>query len=416
MPRSRFGDVPGRVQQDQRFHGVPVTGPAAPHHRRLARTVLYLVVLSVLASGATVVAVRRANRPAAPTWPVEADQDGSSSCTDPIAGRQWRVSWSTGADLGVRVRALAARDLPDGAWQDRGAEDWQLRWDQASAERAGDDFAWDHSLDAPLAGLSAVAVGAALSPRLVTPDGACTVYTAAFGPGAAGPGSVAVVGDSLVAQLVPGPVAEADRTGGSGAEVRDPQPGAGPLRTALTGAGYRTQIDGQGGRRWVGVQDSAPLEQADLTMLDELRGLREAGTVVVALGTNDASWTASAPDQAGFEGRLSWTLTHLRQILTELAGQGHCTVLVTAAVRGKVLEGGLAGDRFEPAATRINDLLRTSAAEAPRLALYDWGAQADQHAAGTEQSWFGPDTIHLSPDGVAAYTRALTEAADLGCA
>jgi len=201
---------------------------------------------------------------------------------------------------------------------------------------------------------------------------------------------------------------------------------------ALATAGYRVQIDGQGGRRWVSEppDDRAPdtpgtldvqaaldpLDRADITMLDELRGLREAGTVVAALGTNDASWTALAEDETGFEGRLSWTLGQLRRTLEELSGQGRCTVLVTMAAAGKATAGTDRGNRFERAAARINDLLRGFADASPQLALYDWGAQADQHAAGTRQSWFGADTIHFSADGVAAYARALADAAELGCA
>ncbi|GAB3252645.1 GDSL-type esterase/lipase family protein [Kineosporia babensis] len=418
--------------QEQWIATPETEGGRAPQHHRFARTALLLVVLVVLAAIGTVVGVRQLRPEALPAWPAQADQAGASTCLDPSTGQQWRVGWQVSSQMGVLPTELQMRKLPGGEWQDRAGDRWQMRWNQAPAELVGADFAWDHSVTATLSGLSQVAVSTSLSPRFVTPDGACTVYTAPFGPGAGGKGSVAVIGDSLIAQLVPGAGAKNSSPGPTvspvpGATTSEPTssitptavPGApanGPLLAALRDRGYRVQIDGQGGRRWIAAQEQLDaLELANGTMADELRGLREAGTVVVALGTNDANWSSLAPDDVQYQGRLSWTLAGLEKTLDELAQQGHCTVLLTMAARGKGNAGTPRGDRFELAAARINALMRQKADAEPRLALYDWGSQGDQHAFGTAQTWFGADTIHLSPAGISAYSRALSEAADLGC-
>ncbi|GAB6897429.1 hypothetical protein JCM9957A_05190 [Kineosporia succinea] len=415
----------------------PETGAARPlHHHPYTRPALFVVVLVAVAVIAAVVGIRRLEPDPVPAWPAQAGQTGSSTCTDPSRSQQWRVSWTVTPQIGVVPTAMAARTLPDGAWTDRGGDRWQLRWNQAPAEAAGTDFAWDHSLTAPMSGLSGVAVSAAMSPRYVTPDGACTVYAAAFGPGAVGKGSVAVVGDSLTAQLI---VPAVGQDGGVADENVPPVtsslyptaaavgstpsavpttsvPELGPLAASLTALGMRPQVDGQGGRRWVTDPDATePIDQANWTMLDELRGLREAGSVVVALGTNDASWASQARTDAQFEERLSWTLSNLQSMLDEMAVSGHCTVVMSMASQGKKGTGTQRGDRFELAAARINAVLRANADSQGRLAFYDWGAQGDQHAFGTADAWFGKDTIHLSPAGVPAYVTAMTEAARLGC-
>ncbi|MCE0540271.1 hypothetical protein LWF15_32730 [Kineosporia rhizophila] len=420
--------MPAHTAQDQQIEAPADTGLHLRRHRS-TRAVLLVVAVGAVAAIAAVVGVRQLRTDPPPPWPAQAAQIGSSTCTDPSTNQQWRVSWEVSSELGVRPTALHVRTLPNGAWLDRANDRWQLRWNQAPAEVAGTDFAWNHDLTAPLSGLSQVAVSASLSPRFVTPDGACTVYTAPFGPGAPGKGSVAVIGDSLIAQLVPAAATASGTTVSAAPGATTPaqtsvvtptavpgEPATGPLLTALLDRGHRAQIDGQGGRRWVAAQEELDaLELANGTMKDELRGLREAGSVVVALGTNDANWAGLAPDDVQFESRLSWTLENLQQTIDELAQRGHCTVLLTMAAQGKVNAGTPRGNRFELTAARINALLKQKADAEPRLALYDWGSQGDQHAFGTADSWFGADTVHLSPAGITAYSRALSEAADLGC-
>jgi lysophospholipase L1-like esterase len=142
--------------------------------------------------------------------------------------------------------------------------------------------------------------------------------------------------------------------------------------------------------------------------------LREARSVVIALGTNDAGWVALAPNQEQYELRLAWVLMHLAPILDELRDHGHCTVLTTMATRNKIYIRTLPG-RFDAAATRINEYLRERADADPndRLRLWDWGAHADGHGTTDPQPWFGSDTIHLNHAGHGPYADELTSAAAL---
>jgi lysophospholipase L1-like esterase len=236
----------------------------------------------------------------------------------------------------------------------------------------------------------------------VTPDGACTVYLAPFVTAAVETrNSVAVIGDSLVAQLY----ASEDGTA----------TGSGWLLNRLTAAGSRAEIAGQGGRRWtIKPNIESGLAGADMSMLDEIRGLREARSMVIALGTNDAGWVALAENQEQYELRLAWVLLHLAPILDELRDHGHCTVLTTMATRNRTYLNAAPG-QFEAAATRINDYLRQRADVDPndRLRLWDWAAKANGHGTSDPQPWFGADTIHLNQVGHAPYADELTAAAAL---
>lgn len=364
---------------------------------------------------------------------------GAATCTDPADRREWRVTWrattsptpeptgSAPADragsvtlvpTGFAVRPLAgaagsagpagvAGPTPTpgpalaGGWQSQDDGRWLLRWSPTLAEVATAVPNEEWVRMGPLATLAAVPMTVHQDPRFVTPDGACSVYLAPFISGTAGTDTVAVVGDSLLGQLS----ASEDGTA----------TGAGWLLRRLTAAGDRVEIAGQGGRRWTITPDVAPgLEQAEASMQDELRGLRDARAVVVALGTNDAGWVARAPDQEQYALRLAWTLLHLGPMLDELRDHGHCTVLLTMAQRNKSYVDTAPG-RFDAVATRINDYLRRRANADPDdgLKLADWAALADSHGTGDPQPWFGPDTIHLNLAGQAPYADALTRAAAL---
>ena len=291
--------------------------------------------------------------------------------------------------------------LPDG-WQSRDADNWLLRWSPTLAElvTATTNEKWERM--GPLATLAAIAMTVRQDPRFVTPDGACSVYLAPFVAGTAGHrNGVAIIGDSLVAQLF----ASEDGTA----------TGTGILLNRLTTAGDRAEIAGQGGRRWtIKPNIGSGLEAAGASMLDEIRGLREARSVVIALGTNDAGWVALAPNQEQYELRLAWVLMHLAPILDELRDHGHCAVLATMATRNKSYLGSLPV-RFDAAATRINDYLRQRADADPsdRLRLWDWAVHADEHGTLDPEPWFGSDTIHLRQVGLAPYADELASAAAL---
>lgn len=387
--------------------------------------------------------VRAANLQMSPPTP---GQTGAATCTDPVAAQEWRVTWRAGeaaapsssgapapdttqtSAVTLTPTGFAVRPLPTapskprssvtgtaatpgstgatlpGGWQSRDADRWLLRWSPTPAETATAVANEEWVRMGPLATLAAIAMSARQDPRFVTPDGSCTVYLAPFGSGTAGTrNTVAVVGDSLVVQVY---------RSEDGTET-----GPGWLMNRLVRAGVRGEIAGQDGRRWTIKPDiGSHLEEAEASMFDEIRGLREARSVVIALGTNDAGWVALAPTQEQYELRLAWVLLHLAPILDELRDHGHCTVLATMATRNKTYINTAPG-RFDTAAARINDYLRqragTQADPKDRLRLWDWAAQADWHGTTDPQPWFDVDTIHLNPAGHAAYADGLASAATL---
>ena len=400
-----------------------------------------LLIIVLMAAVASVVAAVQARRePTVPTAlskqrsveeatlrlvPAPAST-GAATCTDPVARQVWRVTWRASGPPGTMTagpsaatlqsalteRAGAVTLIPTGfavrptsradGWQSRDNDRWLLRWSPTLAETATAAPSEQWARPGSLATLAAIPMSVRQDPRFVTPDGACTVYLAPFVSGTAGQrNSVAVVGDSLLGQLF----ASEDGTA----------TGAGWLRNRLVTAGDRVELAGQGGRRWTIIPGSGTgQERADQSMLDEIRGLREARSMVIALGTNDAGWVAQAPDQEQYELRLAWVILHLAPILDELRDHGHCTVLATMATRNKSYLGSPPG-RFDAAATRINDYLRERANADPkhRLRLWDWAARADWHGTTDAQPWFGTDTIHLKQSGFAAYADELAAAAAL---
>ena len=325
---------------------------------------------------------------------------------DPKAPASTPAPTPTGTSVPTLLATPTASSPPPGpalpgGWQSRDLDRWLLRWTPSPAETriAVRNEEWVRS--GPLDTLAALPMTVRQDPRFVTPDGACSVYLAPFRSGTAGHNNtVAVVGDSLVAQLY-------DSGDGTPAST-------GPLLDRLVAAGDRGEISGQGGRRW-GVKPDGltPLEQADSVLIDEMRGLREARSMVVALGTNDAGWVAHAPDQEQYELRLAWAMTHLAAVVDELHDHGHCTVLVTMASRNKSYGAGGDPALFEPAARAMNDYLRQRANADPhdRLKLWDWGPHADPHGHSDPDPWFGSDTIHLKASGLPHYADELAAAA-----
>jgi lysophospholipase L1-like esterase len=374
---------------------------------------------------------------------------GASTCTDRAGGNEWRITWKvTGAPpagsssvaaragatvivpTGFAVRRLqklddaatsspaATRSLgataPAGAtpgsspsapgpvgWLPKDTDLWLLRWSPTLAEtmKARPDETFERV--GPLATLQAIPVDVGQSPRYVSPDGACTVFLVPYVAGSARERTVAVLGDSLVSQLY----ASLDGS------VTEP----GVLEHDLEGLGLRPEINGQAGRRFTRDPDK-PLnpETADVTMMDEIRGLSDADARVIALGTNDAGFATLSPDPTGYETRMAYVLFQLGAILDEVQAQGRCTVLVTMSTRNKIYLTSAPG-RFDDASRRINAYLTERAHRSPGrvLRVYDWAAVADQHIYGTPEAWFGNDTIHLTANGRRAYADALTKAAAL---
>jgi lysophospholipase L1-like esterase len=326
-----------------------------------------------------------------------------SSPTSTYPGSTSGFGTPTGLATGAPDDGSTAGSAQADGWESKDYDTWLLRWSPTVAETATASKKEDWKRLGSLSTLAAIPMTVRQDPRYVTPDGACSVYLAPFVSGTAGErNSVAVIGDSLVAQLY----ASEDGTA----------TGTGFMLNRLVAAGDRAEIAGQGGRRWtIRPSEESTLIAADASMLDEIRGLREARSVVIALGTNDAGWVALASNREQYELRLAWVLLHLAPILDELRDHGHCTVLTTMATRNKNYVNTQPGV-FDGVATRINSYLRerTEAASDPkdRLRLWDWAGEADRHGTTDPDPWFGPDTIHLTPEGRAAYADELAAAAD----
>jgi len=331
------------------------------------------------------------------------DISGESTCADPEGRREWRVGWRTAASgIGVVVTPTAFESRPTGgAWADESARSWQLRWNLPPLKdpRFG-TLMPEKAVDGDLPRLALERIPARLSPRFVTPDGACTVFATPYAYGGGDRPRVAVIGDSLVAQLGP-----------------DPRDLAGPpmITSRLLAAGWGVEVNGQGGRRWTRPPETTPGNVAwgDTVLVDEIRGLRGADAQVVALGTNDAGWVSMATGRADFDLRLAWVLLHLAPVLDEVAASGRCTVLVTAEDR-KVTYLGNDEAQFTEAAREINALLREHAAKSPDDAVHlaDWAQTSADHHTGDAEPWFGEDTIHLNEAGRATYADYLARAAE----
>jgi hypothetical protein len=190
----------------------------------------------------------------------------------------------------------------------------------------------------------------------------------------------------------------------------------GPLDVRLASGLSRARVEviGQSGRRWTPVDAApGPLERADSTLLDEIRGLRAAGGQVVALGTNDASWISRASADAERDRRRAWVLGRLAEAIDELDGSGVCTVLVTAAGEQGTTYGHGDPETFSDGLRAVNDYLRVRAGSDPDdgLVLWEWSREAATHHTNDAEPWFGPDTVHLNSAGQRAYADSLARAA-----
>ena len=374
-------------------------------------TVLVLVAVAVVAA-VVVVRDRRLAEPdagvqgaaASETAVVEpaADITGGSTCTDPENRREWRVTWQTAASgIGVVVTPTAFESrTAGGAWADESLRRWQLRWNLPPLKdpRFG-TLMPEKAVDGDLPRLALERIPARLSPRFVTPDGTCTVFATPYAYGGPDRPGVAVIGDSLVAQLGPDP---------------DDLTGPPMITDRLLADGWGVEVNGQGGRRWTRPPEAklGDVTWGDTVLADEIRGLRGAQGQVIALGTNDAGWVSMAESRADFDLRLAWVLLHLAPVLDEIEASGRCAVLVTAEDR-KVRYLGNDEAEFAEAAREINALLRERAAKSAddEVHLSDWAAASADHHTGDADPWFGEDTIHLNEAGRAQYADHLTRAA-----
>ncbi|MFI6324365.1 carbohydrate-binding protein [Nonomuraea sp. NPDC050556] len=348
-------------------------------------------VAAVLLAGAVVVAPE----------PIPARADtGSASCTE--SAITWAVDYTTADTVyGVVMTAVNLRRVEGGASADATSQTWELRWDNlpGAYPPAGTNPPSFGSVQGPLtpSGIGRP-IPTYLSPRFLTPDGACTVYLSPFaniGAVASAP-AVAVLGDDLVHQL--------------NDSNRNQTALQGHLESSLTGLGVRSEIEGHLGARWSPTAGSSGLAKANSYLLDEFRGLLEHDIdgVVVALGVNDALYIAAGADAAARDARRDEVYNAAIAVAGELSRVG-CFTLVTAPENASTLDPDYAW-----AALQVNNLFRfltalgtaTDAGE-----LVDFGTEAKNHKPTDAVPWFGADGVHLAGAGLDAYTGALTRAA-----
>jgi lysophospholipase L1-like esterase len=324
---------------------------------------------------------------------------GSTSCTE--GGVTWRADYTVADSVFGPLLTVTGLKRIDGAGQtDASGMTWELRYDNTPGEFPPQAAAGPppfHAVRGPLSTIAGTPVATYLSPRLVTPDGACTVYAAPFGNHTSGPGwpRVAVLGDSLLQQL--------NDSNFNQSAIQ------GYLEGNLNSIGVLTEVEGQGGRRWTD-DGSTGLAKADSYLLDEYRGLLEHDPdgFVVALGANDALFVATGASQADRDSRLSQVQTKLRQVLGEMRSRAGCLVAITAPEHPNVYSANYAA-----AAKSINDTVRAAAAESTTdsLELVDFADQARTHRNTDPAPWFGGDNLHLAGAGLLVYTATIVQAA-----
>jgi hypothetical protein len=333
---------------------------------------------------------------------VAAPTAGTSSCTE--AGVTWRVNWTSDTAYGGVIKVDSLWRISGGTEVNAGAAPfvWQLRadnrpgqWSPATPPAQVLPF---QQTQGDLSVIGGRWQSVFDSPRLVAPDGSCTVYLSPFvdlGGMAAGP-RIAVLGDDLLQQLN-------DSTYNVNAL-------GGYVEGRLNARSIRVEVEGHKGRRWVSPPGVAGLAGADVTLLDEQRGLLEHDPdgVVAALGVNDALYIAGGATEAARTARRDEVYNALATTLTEMAGRVGCLAVVTAPENPSNLD-----PEYQWAAQQVNNFFRyVTALGGPTDAteLIDFGAQAATHKVGDAAPWFGTDNVHLAGAGLNAYTDVVARA------
>jgi hypothetical protein len=334
----------------------------------------------------------------------------SASCSE--AGVTWRVDHEKSSTVfGPAVQVTGLKRIQGGTETDGSGLTWELRYDHLPADYppASPPPTWPGSYPTSFTSvrgtLTPSGVGRVvveyLSPRLVSPDGACTVYLSPFFRNAAQSAwpRVAVLGDDLVHQLN-------DRDFNTNQSAFQ-----GYVEALLNGGQIRTEVEGHTGARWTSDGSSAPLDRANSNLLDEFRGLAEydlSGTVV-ALGLNDALYIAAGVDQAARDARLREVTDKLATEAAEISARSGCLAVVTAPENASNLS-----PNYAAAAKSVNDWFRfvtTVGGPYDNVELIDFGAEAGSHTFTDPQPWFGPDNVHLAGAGLLVYTAELGKAA-----
>lgn len=286
--------------------------------------------------------------------------------------------------VGPLVRVTALTRVEGGTTTDAGSQTWVLRRDDLANPMV--------SVAGPLSVVGAEALSIYFSPRLVTPDGVCTVYLAPFsnlsGP-VAGP-KVAVLGDDLTHQL--------------GDATYNQTHWQGYVEGGLAALGIRSEVEGHIARRWTPVAGTTGQPKSDSYLLDEFRGLLEHDVdgYVMALGVNDALYIAAGADEPARLARRDEVFNALSGLMQEMQGRTSCVAVVTAPENASSLD-----PEYAWAAQTVNSFFRYIGAlgtPTDQLEVVDFGAQA------SGQPWFEPDGVHLNSSGRLAYTAQITTA------
>lgn len=364
---------------------------AHAHGRGRRRTIGVAVVLLSLSIAVGVTPASVGVQPAAAV-------QRSASCTE--SGVTWRVAYEeTSTIYGPLVQVTGLSRIQGGTTTDAGSLTWVLRRDDLS-----NPF---QQVQGGLTAVGASVYSVFSSPRLVAPDGSCTVYLSPFN-NLAGQGTwpkVAVLGDQLVQQL--------------GDATYNQAHWQGYVEGDFNAIGVSAEVEGHAGRRWTDAAGTSGLAKADSNLLDEYRGLLEHDPdgFVVALGVNDALYIAQA-SEAERQARMTEVQDKLLAVGNEMSTRSNCVVAVTAPQNASSLDPDYAA-----AAAFLNNIIRwtttvpATGAPAPWDArtdaweLVDFGADAATHKASDPVPWFGADNLQLAGAGLDAYTDAITKAA-----
>ena len=307
---------------------------------------------------------------------------GSASCTE--AGVTWRADYTIAPSIyGDLLTVTGLRRIANGSDTDAGGLTWELRFDNVPGAYppAGSN---PPSYERVRGTLTTVKRPTAvyLSPRLLTPDGLCVIYTLPFGGPVGVSPKVAVLGDDLLHQL--------NDSNFNATAIQ------GYVEGNLTKLGVKTEVEGVMGRRWTDNSD--------------LRGLLEHDPqgFVVALGMNDALYIAAGATQAERDARANEVYANLSTFAGEMSQRGGCVVAVTAPENASSRDPD-----YADAARKINDWIRFTTASNATDAweLSDFGLLARTHGAGSAEPWFTADNLTLNAGGKLLYTITLVKAA-----
>jgi hypothetical protein len=365
-------------------------------------------VLALLVTVTVAVVGAAGPGPAAP-----ATEDRTVSCTHD--GVTWTASytWWVSPDFGPLVKVDGLQRTDEHGTVDASDMTWEWRLESLPAQQ-------------PAPGEPGIAVGAPYrsalgplgpaspdgwlgaewqsafhSPRLVPPDGRCTLYLTPYANqgGTGGWPRVAVLGDSLLVQLNDSAFNQTAFQGYVEGDLNDD--------------GTLVEVEGQSGRGWAPAGAPGSAAHAQQYLVDEMRGLTidDVAGVVVALGANDAVRIAGVPAGAARDGYRDEVYGAIYAGLAEAQERAGCLALVTAPEHPT----GVWGADYDEEVRAINDILRYVAWVSPTddVHVVDFAAMAAGHPFGGGDAWFVYDGLHLNWPGRDGYRSAIRQAADL---